>query len=64
MNSSSSLFRLLLANKMDPPSSPYAGGGAMVPWIGARPHFFTFASTNTNPTSNDGININDLQMFM
>lgn len=49
---------------MDPPSSPYAGGGAMVPWIGARPHFFTFASTNTNPTSNDGININDLQMFM
>ena len=32
-----------------PRSLPYAGGGASVPVIGARPHFFTFASMKTNP---------------
>jgi hypothetical protein len=49
--STSSLFPLLLANNIDPPSNPYAGGGAIVPWIGANPHFFTFASTKTKPTN-------------
>ena len=32
-----------------PRSEPYAGGGASVPTLGARPHFFTFASMKTNP---------------
>ena len=36
-------------NKMLPRSLPYAGGGASVPTLGARPHFFTLASIKTKP---------------
>ncbi len=32
------------AKRILPRSLPYAGGGASVPIMGARPHFFTFAS--------------------
>ena len=37
------------SRRMLPLSLPYAGGGASVPTLGASPHFFTFASMNTNP---------------
>lgn len=34
----------LASRSMLPLSLPYAGGGAKVPTLGARPHFFTLAS--------------------
>jgi len=37
------------ASKILPRSLPYAGGGASVPTLGAKPHFFTLASIKTNP---------------
>lgn len=37
------------SNNILPCSLPYGGGGARLPVIGASPHFFTFASINTNP---------------
>ena len=37
------------ARRMLPRSLPYGGGGARVPELGARPHFLTLASMNTNP---------------
>jgi len=37
------------SNKMLPRSLPYAGGGASVPTLGAKPHFLTLASTKTKP---------------
>lgn len=37
------------SSRMLPRSLPYAGGGASVPTLGARPHFLTFASMKTNP---------------
>lgn len=37
------------SSKMLPCSLPYGGGGARLPVIGAKPHFFTFASIKTNP---------------
>src|SRR6266702_777812 len=39
-----------VSSKMLPRSLPYAGGGARVPTLGARPHFFTLASMKTKPT--------------
>lgn len=37
------------ARRILPRSEPYAGGGARVPTLGAKPHFLTFASIKTNP---------------
>lgn len=37
------------SKRMLPCSLPYGGGGANEPFMGARPHFFTFASMKTNP---------------
>lgn len=37
------------SSRIDPRSEPYAGGGASVPSMGARPHFLTLASMKTNP---------------
>lgn len=37
------------SKRMLPCSLPYGGGGARLPVIGARPHFFTFASIKTKP---------------
>lgn len=37
------------SSRMLPRSLPYAGGGANVPTLGARPHFFTLASMKTKP---------------
>ena len=37
------------SSKMLPLSLPYAGGGARVPTLGAKPHFLTFASMKTKP---------------
>lgn len=37
------------SSRMLPRSLPYAGGGARVPTLGARPHFFTLASIKTKP---------------
>lgn len=37
------------ASRILPRSLPYGGGGASVPALGAKPHFFTFASIKTKP---------------
>lgn len=37
------------ASRILPRSLPYGGGGASVPELGARPHFFTLASMKTKP---------------
>jgi hypothetical protein len=39
-----------VSSRILPCSLPYGGGGAKLPVVGASPHFFTFASMNTNPS--------------